>query len=106
MEIGYSDALTPIEKGFFLPIRRFGKLWKLGGVSMKTCHLSDFMKALTPWLDDDYIRKAYVDDNGHFVLLFTDGVKNVFHIEDCETSQLKAILEDLKKKGIPVELSC
>ena len=73
---------------------------------MKICNLSDFMKALTPWLDDDYIRKAYVDDNGHFVLLFTDGVKNVFHIEDCETSQLKAILEDLKKKGIPVELSC
>jgi len=81
----------------FYPIRRFKKLWKLGGVSMKTCNLSDFMKALTPWLDDDYIRKAYVDDNGHFVLLFTDGVDN---------SRLKAILEDLKKKGISVELSC
>jgi len=73
---------------------------------MKTCNLSDFMKALAPWLDDDYIRKAYVDDNGHFVLLFTDGVKNVFHIENCEKSQLAAILEGLKKKGIPVELSC
>jgi hypothetical protein len=73
---------------------------------MKTCNLSDFMKALTPWLDDDYIRKAYVDDNGHFVLLFKDGVKNVFHIEDCEISQIDTILEDLKKKGIPVELSC
>jgi len=72
---------------------------------MKTCNLSDFMKALTPWLDDDYIRKAYVDDNGHFVLLFTDGVKNVYHIEDCEKSRLKAILEDLKNKGVPVELS-
>lgn len=55
---------------------------------MKTCSLSDFMKALTPWLDDDYIRKAYVDDNGHFVLLFTDGVKNVFHIENCDNSRL------------------
>ena len=73
---------------------------------MKTCNLSDFMKAITPWLDDDYIRKAYVDDNGHFVLLFKDGVKNVFHIEDCEISQIDTILEDLKKKGIPVELSC
>ena len=73
---------------------------------MKTCNLSDFMKALTPWLDDDYIRKAYVDDNGHFVLLFKDGVKNVFHIEDCEISQIDTILEDLKKKGILVELSC
>jgi len=81
------------------------KRWKLGGVSMKTCNLSDFMKALTPWLDDDYIRKAYVDENGRFVLLFMDGVKNVYHIEDCEKSQLEAILEDLKKKGVPVELS-
>jgi len=72
---------------------------------MKTCNLSDFMNALTPWLDDDYIRKAYLDDNGYFVLLFTDGVKNVYQIEDCEKSQLNDILEDLKKKGIPVESS-
>lgn len=70
---------------------------------METCNLSDFMKALTPWLDDDYIRKAYLDDNGHFVLLFTDGVKNVYHIEDCAKSKLKSILEDLKKKGVFVE---
>lgn len=69
---------------------------------MKTCNLTDFTKALTPWLDDSYIRKAYLDDNGHFVLLFTDGVKNVYRIEDCSTPQLKAILEDLKKKGVPV----
>lgn len=71
---------------------------------MKTCNLSDFMKSLAPWLDNDYIRKAYLDDNGHFVLLFTDGVKNVYHIEDCERSQLNAILLDLKHKGISVEL--
>jgi predicted glycosyltransferase len=63
------------------------------------------MNALTPWLDDDYIRKAYLDDNGYFVLLFTDGVKNIYHITDCEKSQLNDILEDLKKKGIPVESS-
>ena len=71
---------------------------------MKTCNLSDFMKSLTPWLDDDYIRKAYVDDNGHFVLLFMDGVKNVYHIEDCEKSQIEKILEELKQKGIPIVL--
>jgi hypothetical protein len=73
---------------------------------MKTCNLFDFMKALTPWLDDDYIRKVYVVDNSHFVLLFKDGVKNVYHIEDCEKFRLEAILEDLKKKGVPVEMSC
>ena len=73
---------------------------------MKTCNLSDFMKALTPWLDDDYIRKAYVDDNGHFVLLFMDGVKNVYNIEDCEKSELVTILQGLKKKGVSVDLTC
>jgi hypothetical protein len=67
--------------------------------------MSDFMKALDPWLDEDYIRNAYMDDNGHFILLFKDGVKNVYHIEDCSKSQLQEILEDLKKKGVPVELS-
>ena len=73
---------------------------------MKTCNLSEFMKTLTPWLDDDYIRKAFIDDNNHFVLLFKDGVKNVYNIEGCEKSQLTAILEDLKKKGILVKASC
>jgi hypothetical protein len=70
---------------------------------MKTCNLSDFMSSLTPWLNDDYIRKAYLDDKGHFVLLFTDGIKNVYRIEDCSTSQLEAIIEDLKNKGVFVE---
>jgi hypothetical protein len=95
--------LTP-HRWFFRLTGRLGKLGKLGGVSMKTCNLSDFMKSLTPWLDDEYIRKAYVDDNGNFVLLFMDGVKNVYHIEDCEKSQLEKILEDLKKKGVAIEL--
>jgi predicted glycosyltransferase len=73
---------------------------------MKMCNSFDFMKALTPWLDDDYIRKVYMDDNDHFVLLFKDSIKNVYHIGDCEKFQLEAILEDLKKKGVPVEMSC
>ena len=71
---------------------------------MKTCNLPEFIKAIDPWLHDDYIRRAYVDENDHFVLLFTDGVKNVYHIEDCERSRLNEILEDLKKKGVSVGL--
>ena len=71
---------------------------------MKTCNLSDFMKALTPWLDDAYIRKACLNDKGHFVLQFTDGVKNVYNIEGCEKFQLEEILEDLKKKGVTVDV--
>ena len=64
------------------------------------------MTSLTPWLDDDYIRKVYLDENGHFVLLFMDGVKNVYNIEDCEKSHLIKILEDLQKKGVSVDLTC
>ena len=48
-------------------------------------------------------RREIADENDHFVLLFMDGVKNVYNIEDCEKPQLEAILEDLKKKGVPVK---
>ncbi len=70
---------------------------------MKTCSLSDFTEILTPWLSSDYVRKVYVDDKDHLMLLFRDGVKDVYHIEDCTNVQLRALLEDLKKKGISVE---
>ena len=70
---------------------------------MKTCNLSGFMQSLEPWLSDDYIRKGYVDDNGDVVLRFTDGVKNVYRIEDCDASQLAAIVEKIRNKGIPFE---
>lgn len=70
---------------------------------MKTCTLSDFMEMLTPWLSSDYIQKVYVDHKGHLILMFTDGVKDVYHIEDGTEEQLKEILEDLKGKGIKIE---
>ena len=70
---------------------------------MKTCSLSDFMAEITPWLDKDYIREAHLDDNGHFVLQFLDGMKNVYHIDDCNKDQVKEVLKDLKSRGIPVK---
>jgi hypothetical protein len=70
---------------------------------MKTCSLNDFMKELTPWLDKDHIRKAYVDDQGHFVLHFVDGMKNVYHIDDCNKSQVDKVLKDLAAKGVKTE---
>ena len=70
---------------------------------MKTCSLDDFMQELAPWLSRDYIRKAYLDENGHVVLLFLDGIKNAYHIDDCTETEVKAMLEDLKQKGVPVQ---
>ena len=69
---------------------------------METCKLSDFMDYLKPWLSDEYIRGAGLDENGRFVLLFTDGVKNVYQIDDCEKQQLIDVLNDLKEKGVEV----
>ena len=68
---------------------------------MKTCSLDDFLTEMKPWLDNDYIRKAHVDENDHFVLHFRDGMKNVYSIDDCNRSHIDQILKDLADKGIP-----
>ena len=70
---------------------------------MKTCSLNDFMEEIKPWLDTDHIREAHLDDKGHFILQFLDGMKNVYHIDDCNAEQIKGVLIDLKSKGITVK---
>ena len=57
---------------------------------------------MKPWLSDDYIRGAGIDENGNFVLLFTDGVKNVYKINDCTKEQLIGVLEELKEQGVDI----
>ena len=70
---------------------------------MKTCSLNDFMEELKPWLDTDHIRKVNMDDSGRMVLHFLDGMKNVYHIDDCNEKQIKEVLNDLRIQGIAVE---
>lgn len=70
---------------------------------MKSCSLNDFMAEIAPWLDREHIRSAEVDGHGRLVLHFLDGMKNVYTIDDCNQAQIKAVLADLKKKGIRVE---
>ncbi len=67
---------------------------------MKTCSLNDFMEEIKPWLDSFHIREAHIDDKGRFVLMFKDGMKNVYHIDDCNREQVDAVLKDLAKQGI------
>lgn len=69
---------------------------------MKSCSLNDFMAEINPWLDNNYIKEAHVDDKGHFVLQFRDGTKNVYYIDDCNEGQVKKVLKDLQSKGIQV----
>ncbi len=67
---------------------------------MKTCSLHDFMKELNPWLDKDHIRQVHVDDQERFVVYFVDGMKNVYHIDDCNKSQIDDVLKNLTTKGV------
>ena len=69
---------------------------------MKSCSLNDFMQELKPWLDNDHIKEAFIDKKGHLVMLFRDGLKNVYDIDDCNKTQIEAVLQDLKDKGISV----
>ncbi len=69
---------------------------------MKSCSLNDFMQELKHWLDSDHIKEAFIDDKGHLALLFRDGMKNVYDIDDCNKTQIEAVLQDLKDKGITV----
>ena len=69
---------------------------------MKTCTFIDFMQALKPWLNDDYIQQARFDDKGNFTLMFVDGGQKVYHVDDCTAAQLKDAVELMKKNGVPV----
>ena len=69
---------------------------------METCHLIDFMAAVRPWLNDDYLREATVNSNGQVVLLFVDGVTNTYRIDDCNAQQLAEVLDELRENGVTV----
>ena len=70
---------------------------------MKSCSLNDFMAEIDPWLDRDHIHGAELDEHGHLVLHFVDGMKNVYLIDDCNAAQIDKVLADLKKRGIQVK---
>ena len=72
-------------------------------MQMQTCSFIDFIQILKPWLDDDYIRKGYLDKDGKFILFFTDGGEKAYSIDDCSESRLKEVFEMMVQKGIPVE---
>lgn len=67
---------------------------------MQTCSLDDFLTEMQPWLDKDHLRKAHLDEHGHFVLYFQDGMKKIYNIDDCTRDHVEQILQDLAKQGI------
>ena len=69
---------------------------------MTTCTFIDFIQALTPWLNRDYVQQARFDDKGNFTLMLVDGGQKVYHVDDCTAAQLKEAIELLKKNNVPV----
>ena len=69
---------------------------------METCTFINFMQALKPWLNGDYIKQARFDDKGNFTLSFVDCGQKVYQIDDCKAGQLKDAVELIKKNGVPV----
>lgn len=69
---------------------------------MNTCSLNDFMTALEPWLSENYIREAYLNEKGDFVLHFLDNVTDVYRIDDCNEIQIREILLTLENRGVAV----
>ena len=69
---------------------------------MENCTFINFMQALKPWLNDDYIKHARLDEKGNFTLTFNDGGQKVYQVDDCTAAQLKDAVELLKKNDVPV----
>ena len=57
---------------------------------------------LAIWLNGDFLKKAYLEDQGRFRLLFLDGVEKVYHISDCQEAQIEDVIKQLKKNKVPV----
>ena len=70
---------------------------------MESCRFIDLLQVMKPWLDRDYIRKGYLNQNGNFQLFFSDGGEKTYHIDDCTEAHLKEVFDMLIKRGIPVE---
>ena len=69
---------------------------------MKKCTFIDFMQALKPWLNADFIQHARFDKKGNFTLTFIDGGQKVYQVDDCTAAQLKDAIELLKKNDVRV----
>ena len=73
-----------------------------GGTAMEACTFIDFIGVLKPWLNEDYIRKAGLDENGNFKLLLVDGGVKSYRVNDCTGDQINDVIAMLKESGIAV----
>jgi hypothetical protein len=60
------------------------------------------MQTIKPWLNDDYIKRAFWDEKGNFRIGFIDGGENIYQVDNCTKEQLREVIQMLKKNGVPV----
>ena len=66
------------------------------------CSFTDFMQALKPWLNEDYIQHARVDEAGNFTLTFVNGGQQIYRVDECTATQINEAVALLKKNGVQV----
>jgi hypothetical protein len=71
--------------------------------AMSTCTFFNFLEVLRPWIDRDYIRKAFLGGDGTFRIYFTDGGEKRYHINDCSRERIQEAAALMAAAGIPVE---
>jgi hypothetical protein len=69
---------------------------------MTTCTFVDFIQMLKPWLNDNYIKQARIDENGRFKIIFVDGGQQQYLISDCSASDLEKAIELLEANGVHI----
>jgi ADP-ribosylglycohydrolase len=60
------------------------------------------MGTIEPWLSEKYIRKVLLSEKDRVELIFLDGVRQVYLIDDCSKGEKKKMVDVMKRKGIPV----
>lgn len=72
-------------------------------MEQKTCSFADFMQSLKPWLNDHFVTKAFVTEKSQLRLMFADGGESTYRIDDCTGTQIKDVIEVMRRNNIIVE---
>ena len=69
---------------------------------MDTCRFLDLMQALKPWLNEDYVQHARLNESGDFTLTFVNGGQQNYRIDSCTVAQLRDALELLSENDVQI----
>ena len=62
------------------------------------------MLSLEPWLNNDYVKSAFLDKKGCLRLCYVDGGSQSYRVGNCSRVQLQGVIDMLKDHGIYVNI--